>query len=346
MKNILVTGGSGFIGSHTCLNLLERNYKVIVLDSLINSDYKTIANIRRILPSKEKSLIFIEGDLRDEKIIEKIFIDAIERNEPIDGVIHFAALKSVGDSVKNPLIYWESNLFGSISLFKVMKKFNCRRIIFSSSASIYAHSNDINLSENSNIKPCNPYGNTKATIEQILRDIFYSEQGKWRIANLRYFNPIGAYPLGGLGENYSGNPTNIFPLILLVAAKKKKRIEVFGDSWPTPDGTGIRDYIHVMDLAEGHIAALDYLEENKPQIIDLNLGTGKGISVLELINKFEEVNNIKIPYVISDPRDGDLARTVANNKLAISLLKWKPLRNLEDMCRDGWSSFKEKYINN
>ena len=252
-------------------------------------------------------------------------------------MIHFAGLKSVNESINNPIEYWDNNVLGSLNLFRVMDKYNCKTIVFSSSANIYAKSNDNRkLKENSEIKPNNPYGETKAAIEKILFNLSQSSNSQWRIANLRYFNPIGAHFSGLIGENPNGIPSNIFPFITQVAAKRIEFLNIFGNDWSTHDGTGVRDYIHIMDLAEGHVSALEYLFKEK-KVVNLNLGTGKGTSVLDLINTFKKVNKIDLPYKIKGRRDGDLGYVVANNSLAQSLLNWKPSRSLDEMCKDGWN---------
>ncbi len=340
MRRILVTGGAGFIGSHTCLLLLEKGYELFVIDSYVNSSKHSLGQVRdiskNINPSYEKNIHVFEGDLRDHEFLEKVFINAQDSDLPIQGVIHFAGLKSVVESVKFPLKYWDANVNSSINLLKVMEAHNCRVIVFSSSATIYGLSNNYFLREEDEIKPINPYGNTKAAVEQILNDTYNSSKN-WRIANLRYFNPIGAHPSGLIGENpLKKIPNNIFPYITQVASNNISQLNVFGNDWPTPDGTGVRDYIHVMDLAEGHLMALEYLEKEDPKVLNLNLGTGRGTSVLELVETFERVNNLKIPYSYTNRREGDAARLVADNSLASSLLGWTPKKTLEDMCLDGW----------
>ena len=338
MSKILVTGGAGFIGSHTCLALLKKKYRIVVIDSFINSSPIALKRVKKILKiNKDNDVIeIIRGDLRNFDEIDNIFSKSILEDCPITAVIHFAGLKSVANSIINPLNYWDSNVLSTINLLKAMKKNNCTNIVFSSSATIYADSNNNLLNEDSLIRPGNPYGNTKAVIEKILENLSESRKEKWRIANLRYFNPIGCHSSGLLGENPLGIPENIFPFILQVAAGKIKELRVFGNDWPTVDGTGVRDYLHVLDLVDGHILALEYLLANKPRIINLNLGTGKGTSVLDLINCFEEVNNIKVPYVFAEKRHGDIPYLVANNSKALKILNWKPQRTLKDMCIDGW----------
>ena len=336
---ILVTGGTGFIGSHTCLALLEKDYEVVVLDSYINSNKKSIQRVKDILTkermTKNLRIDVFQGDIRDEEFLETLFSESHRLGKPFDAVIHFAGLKSVKDSISNPLLYWDVNVNGSINLLKVMHKYKCRTLVFSSSATVYDISNE-KLTENTNIKPINPYGKTKATLEQLFNDIYDSNPGEWKIANLRYFNPIGAHCSGILGEDPINIPNNIFPYITQVAAGKLEKLTIFGNNWSTIDGTGIRDYIHVMDLAEGHISTLKYLLEGEKKIINLNLGTGLGTTVLELVNIFEKVNNIKIPLEISSRRLGDCCSLIADNSLALECLDWSPNRSLEEMCKDGW----------
>ena len=337
---ILVTGGTGFIGSHTCLALLEQGYQVVVIDSYANSFKKSLDRVIDILNCKKIvkniSLEVKKADIRDEKVLDSLFYEYQRIGKPIDAVIHFAGLKSVKESILNPLKYWDVNVNGSSTLLRVMNKYKCFTFVFSSSATIYGGSKNNYLNENTEINPINPYGRTKVAIEQMLGDAFSSNSNKWRIANLRYFNPIGAHPSGLIGESPFGVPNNLFPYLTQVAAGKIEKLTIFGNDWPTNDGTAIRDYIHVMDLAEGHISALKYLIENNNHIINLNLGTGLGTSVLELINTFERINNIKIPIEFASRRKGDSCRVIADNKLAISCLGWSPKRYLEEMCKDGW----------
>tara|TARA_B100000886_G_scaffold19547_2_gene12573 strand:- start:12383 stop:13429 length:1047 start_codon:yes stop_codon:yes gene_type:complete len=340
MQTILVTGGTGFIGSHTCVNLLLKGYRVIILDSYENSSKLILKKLRLLIQKIDSNLLgnlsFHKGDIRDKEILEKIFYLAKVNNNPIKGVIHFAGLKAVGESVTDPLRYWDFNFIGTLRLLESMEKFDCRTIIFSSSATIYGYPKTSFLRENNEIKPFNPYGYTKASIEILLKNVFESKPNLWRIANLRYFNPIGAHESGLLGEDQKGNPDNIFPFITKVAAKKIDKLSIFGKDWETEDGTGVRDYIHVMDLAEGHILSLEFLLQNKSRIINLNIGTGTGTSVLQLVNTFKEVNKIDLPYIFAKRRPGDVPRLVADNSLACSLLNWKPKKSIEDMCRDGW----------
>ena len=341
IKTILVTGGAGFIGSHTCLLLLERGYKIIVIDKFINSSKLSLEKVKYLIKKKchqnQKNIKIFEGDLRDKEFVEKVFAQANDEGFPIKGVIHFAGLKSVADSLLDPLKYWDTNVVSSINLFQIMEIFECRTIVFSSSATIYGLNNNSLVREEDKIAPINPYGKNKATIEQILLDIYLADSKRWKVINLRYFNPIGAHQSGLIGESPMGSPNNIFPIILNVAQKKLKELKIYGNDWPTSDGTGVRDYIHVMDLAEAHLAALEFLFEDKKGFVNLNIGTGNGTTVLELVKTFEEVNKIKIPYTFTGRRKGDLSRVVANNEKAISLIDWKPKRDLKEMCRDGWN---------
>ena len=340
MKSIFVTGGAGFIGSHTCLLLLEKGYIVFILDSFTNSCKKSITKITTTLKEKgiepKGKIHLIEGDIKNPGDIEKVFQLSLKLEQNIESVIHFGGLKSVYDSVINPFIYWDNNVNGTINLLKIMFKYNCKNIVFSSSATVYKAPSHKLLSENDICEPINPYGNTKLTIERILNDLYKSEPSQWKIASLRYFNPVGAHESAFIGENLLGKPDNIYPRITQVAIGKIKEIKIFGSDWDTPDGTAIRDYIHVMDVAEGHIAVLEYLLKEKPQILTLNLGTGKGTSVLELIQKFEQVNNVKVPFRFDKRRPGDKGFIVADNSLAKSILNWIPKRNIDDICRDGW----------
>ncbi len=341
MKSILVTGGSGFIGSHTCLTLLLKGYYIYVLDSLINSSLLSIERVRKLYklesPIFDNSINLIQGDIRNKEVIESVFIQSKLEDKPIEGVIHFAGLKSVSDSTLNPLLYWEVNLRGTINLLNVMEDFQCRTIVYSSSATVYSPKDNAPLYEKSSINPINPYGQTKYSNEILLNDVFNSNPDKWRISILRYFNPIGSHPSGEIGESPIGVPNNIFPHLCQVAQGKIDKLKIFGSDWPTKDGTGIRDYIHVMDLAEGHLAALECLLSEEPQALTVNLGRGEGTSVLELVKTFERVNKSNINYVFTDRRAGDCASLFANIDLAKSRLNWCPRKNLEDMCRDGWN---------
>ncbi len=341
MKSILVTGGAGFIGSHTCLLLLEKGYEIFVIDSFINSSPISLDKVSLFLIKKEKflreRLHLLKGDLKKQSDIERIFQMSHKLDKSIDAVIHFAGLKSVSDSILDPISYWENNVLGTINLLRIMERFNCTNIVFSSSATVYKSNSDKLLNENDICKPLNPYGHTKLTIEGILRNLYDSNPSRWKIASLRYFNPVGAHESGLIGEDPSGKPNNIYPQITKVAIGEIDEIKIFGSDWPTTDGTGVRDYIHVMDLAEGHLSALNYLLKEKPQILTINLGTGRGTSVLELIKTFENINEIKIPYRFAKRRLGDYAFVVADNSLAKSILNWEPKRSLEEICVNGWN---------
>ena len=342
MENILITGGTGFIGSHTCLKLLELGYKITVIDSLVNSTDASLKKVSDILKIKinglSANISFEKGDIRNNFFLNDVFNKALILKTPITSVIHFAGLKSVKESNLKPLEYWDVNVSGSINLLKIMDKYSCRNIVFSSSATIYGSNKEKNsFKEDSKINPINIYGETKANVEKILSYLHFSNPEKWNIACLRYFNPIGAHPSGLIGESPLKEPENLFPYICQVASGKRKILKIFGNDWPTKDGTCIRDFIHVMDLVDAHICALENLHKGKHKLINLNIGTGKGTSVLELIRTFEEVNSIKIPFIIHGRRNGDSAYVVADNSLSHEILNWKPKRSLVEMCRDGWN---------
>ncbi len=344
MKNILITGGTGYIGSHTCLRLISLGYKIFLLDSFINSSSEVLLDIKLLLskikPKYISNIELIECDLRNYNLLDELFGKLWLNDTPIDGVIHFAGLKDVEESVNYPLSYWDNNVGGTINLLKVMKKYGCKTIIFSSSASVYGKCDKELIDENISPNPISPYAQTKYAVENLLKKIFDSNQD-WRIINLRYFNPIAAHPSGILSEKPVGLPSNIFPKMIKVASKELKKLSIFGNDWDTKDGTCIRDYIHVMDIAEGHISAIEYAFKKNSKFININLGTGRGYSVLELISTFSKVNNIDLPYEFVKKRRGDVARLVADNRLALLELNWYPKKNLEDMCRDGWNSLKK-----
>ena len=341
MIRLLITGGAGFIGSHTCVALLEKGYEIISLDSYINSSPKVYEGILQIFKNKginiNNKLKIIKGDLRDKDKVNEIFREAMHNNNPIGGVIHFAGFKSVKESIQNPIIYWQNNVCGTINLVSVMKKYYCNKIVFSSSATIYKPRNVNLINEECEKEAINPYGNTKRVNEIFLSDVFKSQIETWGVINLRYFNPIGAHPSGCMGESPKGIPNNIFPIIMRIASKKKEYLEVFGNDWPTRDGTCIRDYIHITDLAQGHIQALKFLSKNISTDLSVNLGTGQGTSVLELIKIFEETNDIKLNYIFSGRREGDLPIVIADNTLARKILNWFPKKSISDMCKDGWN---------
>ena len=338
MKTILLTGGAGFIGSHTCINLLEKNYRVVILDSFENSSPFVIKKIKALMANKGISikgrLSCFEGDIRDEKKIINIF-DISEKNQKrIDAVIHFAGLKSITNSFKLPKKYADVNVNGSLKLFEVMKKFNCNKIVYSSSASIYDARCENYFSENSYIKPSSPYGKTKHSVEKILFDMH--KLTSLDVINLRYFNPAGAHPSGLIGENPSGIPSNLFPFLTQVAIGKRKFLKVFGDDWPTKDGSCIRDYVHILDLANAHYLAISHLFKKRDTYLSLNIGSGRGTSIFQLIKEFEDTNNCKIPFKIFPRRKGDFPILVANNMNSKRILEWSPLMSIAQICRDGW----------
>lgn len=323
---ILLTGATGYIGSHTWVRLLEAGYSVIGLDNFSNSSPRVLERIQQIT---QRELIFVEGHVQDEQLISDLF-----KKYAIEGVIHFAALKAVGESVQKPLSYYTNNLNGLLNLLKVMSASNCRNFVFSSSATVYHPSNPIPYVEGMPLGSTSPYGWTKYMSEQILRDMEASNT-EWRIAYLRYFNPVGAHPSGLIGEDPRGIPNNLMPFVTQVAVGKRKKLSIFGGDWPTHDGTGVRDYIHVQDLARGHVRAIEYLL-NQKQSLTVNLGAGKGYSVLDLVRAFEKASGQKIPYQIVERRSGDIAAFYADASLAHELLDWRVEFDLDAMCRDSW----------
>jgi UDP-glucose 4-epimerase len=336
MAQLLITGGAGFIGSHSCLVLLEAGHNLVVLDNFDNSSPESLKRVLELAgPSAAGRLRVVEGDIRSAADLERAF-EAAPAGQPITAVVHFAGLKAVGESVREPLRYWDVNLCGSRQLLEAMQAHGCRSLVFSSSCTVYGLPKQTPISESAAIQPINPYGHSKAAVERLLADLAASEAG-WRIARLRYFNPVGAHPSGRIGEDPRGIPNNLFPFVSQVAVGRRDCLEVFGGDWPTPDGSGIRDYIHVMDLAEGHRAALDVLLAEPPQLLSLNLGSGQGHSVLEVVRAFELASGRSVPYTIVGRRDGDAASTVADPRLAATRLGWRTRRSLEEMCRDGWT---------
>ena len=326
--NVLVTGGAGYIGSHTCLELLNEGYGVIVIDNLCNSNRKSLERVQTLTG---KSLVFYEGDVRDEALLRTIFAE-----HQIGCVIHFAGLKAVGESVAMPWEYYDNNLNSTLTLTKVMKDVGMKNIIFSSSATVYTADNEMPLRETSRTGNCtNPYGWTKYMTEQILWGMAHADK-EWGIGLLRYFNPIGAHESGMIGEDPRGIPNNLMPYITQVAVGRRERLNVFGNDYDTPDGTGVRDYIHVVDLARGHVAAVKYVTEN-PGCEVFNLGTGIGYSVLDMVNTFRTVNNVPVPYAIVERRPGDIATCYADPGKSAEVLGWKATHTLEDMCRDSWN---------
>jgi len=326
--NILVTGGAGYIGSHTCIELIAAGYTPIVLDNLCNSSTVSLDRVEKI---SGKKITFIEGDIRDSHILDEVF-----SRFDIYGVIHFAGLKAVGESVAKPFMYYDNNIAGSICLFDSMNRNNVKRIIFSSSATVYGDPQTVPIEENFPVSATNPYGRSKLHLEEILRDIYTSDQA-WNIGLLRYFNPVGAHPSGQIGEDPNDIPNNLMPYISGVAVGRYEELSVFGDDYETPDGTGVRDYIHVVDLAKGHVKALQAFESDKVEnLYTVNLGTGIGYSVLEMVNAFAEASNKKVAYKIVDRRPGDIACCYANPALAKELLGWEAEFGIQAMCDDTW----------
>lgn len=332
MANLLITGGAGYIGSHTCLVLLEAGHRLVVLDPFANSSPESLERVQELSgPKAAGRLQVIAGDIRSAADLERAFQEG-----PIVAVVHFAGLKSVAESLQDPLRYWEVNVGGSQGLVAAMAAKGCRTLVFSSSAAIYGSPEAVPIGESARLKPINPYGHTKVAVEQLLADVVASEPG-WRVACLRYFNAVGAHPSGLIGEDPRGIPSNLFPYLVQVAAGQRQRLQVYGQDWPTPDGTAVRDYIHVMDLAEAHRAALDVLLNEAPQRLVLNLGSGAGHSVLEVIRTFETTTGVAVPYDLVDRRPGDSAISVADISQARQRLGWHPQRNLASICRDCWS---------
>lgn len=325
--NILVTGGCGYIGSHTCCELLNKGYKVIIIDNLSNSKKEVINHIESIT---KKDVVFYEGDVANKELLRKIFTE----NE-INSVIHFAGYKAVGESVKYPLKYYRNNIDSTLSLCEVMSEFNCKKLVFSSSATVYGLPKKLPIKEDFPLSTTNPYGSTKLMIENILRDLYISDN-TWHIAILRYFNPIGVHSSGLLGEDPNGIPNNLMPYIVKVATGKLECLSIFGDDYNTKDGTGVRDYIHVVDLALGHICAIEKLNKDTG-IFTYNLGTGQGYSVLELVKTFSRVNDVSVNYKIVGRRAGDIDACYADTSKALNELGWKATKNIEDMCRDSYN---------
>ncbi len=337
-KVILVTGGAGYIGSHTCVALTQANYRPLIIDNLSNSHEITVDRLGKILGDPP---IFIRADIRDEFVLEEIF-----EKFNVEAVMHFAASKSVGESVAQPLLYYDNNVQGTLALLKAMHKAQVKTLVFSSSATVYGQTPLIPYKENHPRSPINPYGRTKMVIEDMLSDLCQAEPD-WRIACLRYFNPVGAHPSGLIGENPLQSPTNLMPIMTQVAAGIREQLLIFGNDYPTADGTCVRDYVHVMDIAGGHIAALDYLQKNTG-IISINLGYGKGTSVLEIIQNFEITTGRKVSYQFVNKRAGDLPAYWAEVSLAEQILGWKAQCDMSKMCEDSWrwqKTILEKQLN-
>jgi UDP-glucose 4-epimerase len=323
---LLITGGAGFIGSHTCIELLNAGYEIVVIDNFMNSNPEALNRVREIT---KKAFKFYEVDLRDRDTLESIFSE-----HTFEAVIHFAGLKAVGESVQFPLRYYDNNITGTLILCEIMQKYNVKKLVFSSSATVYGAPEYVPISENSRLESTNPYGRTKLMIEEILRDLYISDNS-WSIALLRYFNPIGAHHSGRIGEDPNGIPNNLLPYITQVAAGKLKELKVFGNDYPTIDGTGVRDYLHVVDLAIGHMRSLEKLMVTSG-VEAYNLGTGRGVSVFEIVRAFEAVTGIKIPYKVIARRKGDIPICYADPLKAKLSLGWTAEKDIEEMCADAW----------
>ena len=327
--SILITGGAGYIASHTLIELDEAGFDFVVYDNLSNSSMESLNRVSKII---KKDIKFIEGDIRDKNKLKEVF-----NNYFIDSVIHFAGLKAVGESVSEPLKYYDNNVCGSLRLLEVMKEFNCKKIVFSSSATVYGDPATTPITEDFPVgNTTNPYGTSKYMIERILEDLYISDNS-FKIAILRYFNPVGAYEDGTIGEDPNGIPNNLMPFISQVAVGKREHLNVFGGDYNTHDGTGVRDYIHVMDLANAHVKAIEYLNKiEKVEPLKINIGTGKGYSVLDVIKAFEKASGKQIPYKIVDRRAGDVASVYADPSYAKKILNWEAKRDLNKMCEDSW----------
>jgi len=323
---VLVTGGAGYIGSHTCVLLVEAGYEVVIFDNFSNATRESIRRVEKIVG---REIPFVEGDIRSAADLEKVFTQY-----EITSVIHFAGLKAVGESVAQPLRYYDNNVHGTLVLCEVMQKHGCKSIVFSSSATVYGDPHTTPITEDFPLSATNPYGRSKLIIEEILGDLYRSDES-WKIALLRYFNPVGAHPSGTIGEDPNGIPNNLVPFIAQTAVGKREKLSVFGGDYETKDGTGVRDYIHVMDLAEGHLKALSYLEGHTG-VLRVNLGTGLGYSVLEMIKAFENASGRPVPYEIVERRPGDIAACFADPSYAKAVLGWEAKKSIEEMCEDSW----------
>lgn len=323
---ILVTGGAGYIGSHTCISLIQAGHRIVVLDNLSNASREALLRVEKIVG---QAIPFVEGDIRDRSLLDSLFSE-----HDISAVIHFAGLKAVGESTQMPLAYYQNNVSGTLTLLEAMDAANVRRMVFSSSATVYGDPDRVPIPESAPLSATNPYGQTKLMIETMMRDLAAADDN-WRIALLRYFNPAGAHESGDIGEDPSGIPNNLLPYITQVAVGKLEKLSVFGDDYDTPDGTGVRDYIHVLDLADGHVQALEHLDRQSP-CEAYNLGTGQGYSVLDLVRTFSEVNDVKVPYQVSARRPGDIGCCYADPTKAEQQLGWSARRDLKSMLRDSW----------
>lgn len=324
---ILVTGGAGYIGSHTCVALAQAEQEFLVLDNFCNSHTSVLERIGQITHS---AVPWVQGDVRDAALLQSLF-----SRYPIRAVIHFAALKAVGESVRQPLPYYDNNLSGTVALLQAMQSANVRTLVFSSSATVYGEPAELPIREDFALSATNPYGWTKRMMEQVLADVDASEPDQWRIARLRYFNPVGAHESALIGENPQGIPNNLMPYIAQVAAGQRAQLSIYGNDYPTPDGTGLRDYIHVCDLAQGHVAALRYLDQHSG-LLTVNLGTGQPTSVLQMVQGFEQASGRRVPYQVVARRPGDVAACWADPSRAAHLLGWRAQRSVQTMCEDAW----------
>jgi UDP-glucose 4-epimerase len=327
MTTILVTGGAGYIGSHTCVELLAAGFEVVVVDNLSNSHQVALKRVESIA---DKPVSFQQVDVRDRDGLKRVFAAY-----PVDAVIHFAGLKAVGESVSHPLRYYDNNVYGTLVLCGTMAEFGVKNLVFSSSATVYGDPASVPIREDFPTGATNPYGRSKLMVEEVLQDLHRADAA-WTVALLRYFNPVGAHESGLIGEDPNGIPNNLMPYISQVAVGKLERLSVFGNDYATPDGTGVRDYIHVMDLAAGHVKALQRLAQAPGELLTVNLGTGRGYSVLEAVRAFEQASGRQVPYRIVDRRPGDIGACYADPSLAERLLGWKAARGLNEMCRDAW----------
>lgn len=323
---ILVTGGAGYIGSHTCILLMEAGYEVVVFDNFCNASKESILRVEKIVKQK---IEVVEGDIRKREDLHKTFND-----HKIDAVIHFAGLKAVGESVAQPLKYYDNNVHGAAVLCEVMAEHDCKSIVFSSSATVYGDPHTTPIKEDFPLSATNPYGRTKLFIEEMLRDLYVSDES-WKIVLLRYFNPVGAHSSGTIGEDPNGIPNNLMPFITQTAVGKRNCLSVFGDDYDTPDGTGVRDYIHVVDLADGHLKALEKIADLQ-DVLTVNLGTGNGYSVLDMVKAFEKASGKEVPYCIAPRRSGDIAECYADPSYAKEILGWEAKRGIDEMCEDSW----------
>jgi len=324
--SILVTGGTGYIGSHTCLKLLEAGYEVVLLDNFCNSHPGVLQSLEKL---SQKPIAFVEGDVRNAALLDKLLA-----TYPVEAVIHFAALKAVGESVQKPLDYFDNNLGGSLALLAAMRKANVKTLVFSSSATVYGNPACVPVKEDAPLMATNPYGHSKLMMETVLEALCQAD-ATWRVARLRYFNPVGAHESGLVGENPQGIPNNLMPYVTRVAAGQLPKLQVFGQDYPTRDGTGVRDYVHVMDLAEGHVKALGHLHAHTG-LLTLNLGGGRGYSVLEVVRAFEEATGRPVPFEVAPRRPGDVAECWADTGEAFKILGWEAKRGLKEMCQDTW----------